>query len=221
MQSGPERPIPAARLDFVEALVADLRAVTPAPALRRVLLTWIGFSVLATGAVTLLLGPLRDDVLTDLATPRLALEIGLGFATLIALAVAGLEAGVPGGPRRTLLVLPPALFAIGWLAIALGAFSLAGPDPSSIGKREHCFLEGLLLILAPAVLGLRSIRVRSLGAGWLSGGLIGLAAGGLPALAMQLACMYDPEHALHFHFTPMLVAAALSAFGGALLERQT
>ena len=33
MQSGPERPIPAARLDFVEALVADLRAVTPAPAL--------------------------------------------------------------------------------------------------------------------------------------------------------------------------------------------
>ena len=103
-----------------------------------------------------------------------------------------------------------------WLAVAFGGLPLHGPDVSMVGKRAHCFLEGLAIAALPAGLGLRMVRRRTLRAGPLTGGLIGLAAGLLPALAMQLACLYDPSHALRFHFTPMLVAAGALGLLGAL-----
>ena len=83
-------------------------------------------------------------------------------------------------------------------------------------KRAHCFLEGLAIAPLPSGVGLYMIRRRSLRAGPIGCGLIGLAGGGLPALAMQLACLYDPSHALRFHFTPMLVAAGVLGLLGAL-----
>jgi hypothetical protein len=46
--------------------------------------------------------------------------------------------------------------------------------------------------------------------------LLALAAGMIPALFMQIACMYDPSHILLLHVLPglsmVLVAAALAAW---------
>lgn len=218
MPDDPVRTHAPDRVDFVDALVADLRAVEPAPSLTTAAAAWIGFGVGLTAIAVLALGALREGALLDLQTPRLALEFLFGLATLVALVRAALEAGVPGSPPPLRLVAPALVFGLLWLGVALGPVPLHGPDASMIGKREHCFLEGLAITLLPAALGLRAIRRRSLGAGALGGALIGLAAGALPALAMQLACMYDPEHALDFHFTPMLVGAGVAAMLGAGLE---
>ena len=208
------------RSDFVSALVADLRAVSPAPPVRRALTVWTLGAIALTATATLVLGPLREHALSDLTTPRLSLEFLFGTATLLSLTVAALEAGVPGSPRFLRSGLPglSLVFALCWLAIAIGPFALAGPEPSMLGKREHCFLEGLAIGLLPAILGLHMIRGRSLRAGALTGALIGAAAGTLPALAMQIACMYEPNHALHFHFTPILVGAVVMGGLGALLQ---
>lgn len=209
------RPNRSERLDFTEALVADLHAVLPAPALRPALAGWVGFGLLSTALFVFSLGSLRGTALADLATPRLALELLFGSATLITLARAALEAGVPGGPGRGSLLAPPLFFAALWLGVALGVVPLPGPDAAMIGKRAHCFLEGLGITALPALVGVHMIRHRSLRTGALTGGLIGLAAGTFPALAMQLACLYDPVHALRFHFTPMLAAAAALGLLGA------
>jgi len=207
---------PVERIDFVEALVADLRAVVPAPDLARALTVWALVGLGSTAAWILVLGGHREAALADLATPRLALELLLGGATLAVLARAALEAGVPGGPSQRRLLAPVLLMAGLWLAVALGGLPIPGPDASMAGKRAHCFREGLAIAALPAGVGLRMIRRRSLRAGPLAGGLIGLAAGLLSALAMQLACLYDPSHALRFHFTPMLVAAGVFGLLGAL-----
>jgi uncharacterized membrane protein YdbT with pleckstrin-like domain len=42
----------------------------------------------------------------------------------------------------------------------------------------------------------------------------GAAAAAIPAILMQLACMYDPLHALSYHLTPVLMVAALGALAG-------
>jgi hypothetical protein len=40
---------------------------------------------------------------------------------------------------------------------------------------------------------------------------IGLAAGMLPALYMQLACMYEPSHILGYHILPGLLMVGAAA----------
>ncbi len=79
-----------------------------------------------------------------------------------------------------------------------------------LGKRPHCFVETLFYALPPLVLGcyltrrlfpLRPLRTAM---------AVGLAAGMLPALYMQLACMYIPDHILKFHIAPGLGVAAVA-----------
>lgn len=216
MSDRTDRTKPHERVDFVEALVADLRPVAPAPDLGRALAVWALLGVGGAAAWVLVLGGPRETALADLTTPRLAVELLLGVVTLVVLARAALEVGVPGRPSRRRLLAPALLMAGLWLAVALGALPLHGPDASMAAKRAHCFLEGLAIAALPAGVGLHMIRRRSLSAGPIGGSLIGLAGGGLPALAMQLACLYDPSHALRFHFTPMLVAAGVLGLLGAL-----
>jgi hypothetical protein len=54
---------------------------------------------------------------------------------------------------------------------------------------------------------------------------ISLAAGMLPALYMQLACMYEPSHILAFHIFPgllmVLAGAAIAALWRLPLPRST
>ena len=57
------------------------------------------------------------------------------------------------------------------------------------------------------------------GHGARAGALLGLAAGSLPALMMQIACMYSPEHILAFHIGPALAVAGAGAALGAWLMR--
>jgi hypothetical protein len=68
-----------------------------------------------------------------------------------------------------------------------------------LGKREHCFWQTLLFSL-PSFAALL----------WLVRGLMPLwpratAAAAAAAILMQLACMYDPLHALSHHLTPVLI----------------
>jgi hypothetical protein len=92
--------------------------------------------------------------------------------------------------------------------------------PSTLGQRNGCVLEVLLYSLPPLTLALwMARRAAPLERGW-TGLLAGLAAGVLPALAMQLACMDDPLHALGLHLAPVLAVAGLGALLGRLALRR-
>jgi len=50
---------------------------------------------------------------------------------------------------------------------------------------------------------------------------VGLAAGMLPALYMQLACMYEPPHILAFHILPGLMMVLVGAAVAALWRQRS
>ena len=50
--------------------------------------------------------------------------------------------------------------------------------------------------------------------------MAGAAAGAIPGLIMQFACMYVPSHILAFHVGPIAVLALLGAVLGPLLLRR-
>ena len=79
-----------------------------------------------------------------------------------------------------------------------------------LGKRPHCVYETLLYALPPLVAAFLLVR-RLYPLQPLSSSLsLSLAAAMMPALYMQLACMYDPAHVLGLHIAPALLLAALA-----------
>jgi hypothetical protein len=55
---------------------------------------------------------------------------------------------------------------------------------------------------------------------WSTGVVAGAAAGSIPALLMQLACIYIPSHILFFHIAPAVVLTLLGSLLGRLLLRR-
>ncbi len=201
---------------LIVALAAALTPTRPAPGRRVAALGWIFFAFALTAIGTLVTGPMRPDWRSDTMHTGFALQLALGAAAGLACLLVGLEHDVPGARRRDPLRVLAALLGVAWIVTTgsdvafLHDLGLASPSPSMIGKREHCLIEGLALALAPALAALallagRAVRPRFMGGAWL-----GFAAGLFPALAMQLACMLDPAHALWFH-VPAAFASALAA----------
>lgn len=205
----------------IAELVSELE---PAPAFRppgRLVLLWLALSWGFVVTATVLVAPFRPGAFEQLAThPHFALETLVGFSAGAVAIAAGIFHGFPGreGVKRW------TSFAFGLLGLWLGAHVLAiwapAVEPSMLGKRAACVFEVLLYGSPPLLAGLFLLRrfapLRRVRAGL----LVGAAAGALPALLMQLACMYLPEHILMFHLGPNVVLAAVGAALGPLILRR-
>jgi uncharacterized membrane protein YdbT with pleckstrin-like domain len=102
-----------------------------------------------------------------------------------------------------------------WLAQYVIGLVSPALEPSMLGKRSYCLYETIIYAIPPILIGLFFIRrlyPLSLVRTAMS---LSLAAGMLPALYMQLACMYEPSHILAFHILPgmamVLIGAAIAA----------
>jgi hypothetical protein len=131
-----------------------------------------------------------------------------GGAALVFWAIAALSDSIPGLYRRWPIRLSWFFFII-WLLHFVGGYVSPSLEPSMLGKREHCAAEAYLYSLPPALLmfwmqrqrfPLNPLRAAIYGA---------IAAAMLPALAMQVACMYEPTHILQNHVFPILVLAGV------------
>ena len=167
-----------------------------------------------------LLGRVRETALLQLQTePHFLLESLLGLAAIMATTLVTFRAGIPGLASRGLALLAAVLLGA-WLLNHLLGLSWPALEPSMLGKRPHCYLETLLLAVPPLVLALHwlgrmyplSPRLAVLAAG--------LACGLLPALYMQIACMYEPSHILKFHILPGLLVAPLAMLINRLLPHR-
>ncbi len=198
--------------DFVDALVADLESVRPARPWSRVIIAWYLMSWAMVGGVLLTTGPLRADLITEsLGSPRVVLELALGFAAGLAAIWAGLDLGVPGAPSPLRLWTPPVLLFCSWtLAIAYGLVDPGGPTTME-GKRVHCFVEILIVSLPPVTLAFYLLRGRVIFAQARVGLLVGAAAGALAALWMHVVCGVEPSHVLKFHLSAIPILGGLGA----------
>jgi hypothetical protein len=204
----------------IDELVADLAPVTPPPPLGRAAGLWLLLSWVWVAALTLATGDLRPDAADQLTgAPRFLLECLFGLGVGVAAIVGAVRLGIPGAPVRRALVAAGGLAAL-WIGCLLVGLVDPALPASMAGKRPHCAIEAWLLALGPLALALLLLRrwvgLRPV----LSGAIAGAAAGAIPALMMQLACMYGAEHALVMHLGPGLVPVALGALLGPRLLRR-
>lgn len=209
------------RSELIRELSDDLG---PAPRLRGpfqlALLWWIGAWILVVVA-TLAVQPMRPGFADQLlASPRFAAETLLGIVAGAVAIGAAFALGIPGwgSPRRRIAL------ALGLLAVWAGSYfyGLVDPalQPSMLGKRPLCYAEVLMYGLPILVAGLLMLRRLAPLERWSAGLVAGAAAGAIPGLLMQLACMYIPSHILIFHLAPALGLALLGSVAGRVLLRR-
>lgn len=203
------------RSELIQALVSDLEPVSRPGKSAPAMLGWLCISSIYVAGVMFLMGPVRPGALDQLIqVPRFALESLIGIAVVISLAAAGFRLGIPsvhGILRRAGAPLGLALFWVGFYVYGLVDPAL---EPSMLGKREHCFFETFVYCLPPLLLGLYMLRrLMPLRPVW-TGAVLGAGAGALPALLMQIACMYVPAHILTHHILPGALMAVIGGFLG-------
>ena len=80
-----------------------------------------------------------------------------------------------------------------------------------LGKREHCVWETFIYALPPMLLAFVLTRRLYPLQPVQTAMYFSLAAGMMPALYMQIACMYAPDHILKFHILPGLIVVFVGA----------
>ena len=210
--------------DLIASLSTGLKPVRSQLPVDLVALLWLASSAAFVVAITHLFGPIRPNALHQLATePRFALETVLGVIAISFTAIVAFRNAVPGAASRRSMLLAVGLIAL-WLANYGIGLSYPALEPSMLGKRDHCVFETLIFAVPPACLAFLLTRrlyplkpVRS-------ALLFSLVAGMMPALYMQVACMYAPLHIIQMHIIPgllvMLGGGACAWLIGWLKRRQ-
>ena len=196
---------------LISNLSRDLAPVAPPPNINRLAIAWFLLSAIFVVAITHLFGPIRPGAFSQLGTePRFLLETMLGVAAILWTSLLAFRSAVPATLSKQFAATGMVLMAL-WLAQYVIGFVSPALEPSMLGKRDHCFSETLVYSLPVILTGLFLIRrlypLRPLRTAM----SIGLAAGMLPALYMQLACMYEPSHILGYHILPGLLMVGAAA----------
>ena len=202
--------------ELIASLSRDLAPVSRAPNVNRLAMAWFLSSAAYVVVMTHLLGPIRPGAFSQLVSePRFLLESLLGLLAIAWASLVAFRAAVPAALTRRFATLGLVLMSL-WLAQYV--FGLINPalEPSTLGKRGHCYLETMVYALPPILIALFLVR-RLYPLRYIRTSMsIGLAAGMLPALYMQLACMYEPSHILTLHVLPGLAMALIGAAVAAL-----
>lgn len=213
----------ARRGDLIEDLSNGLEpAASLGPPWAEALWWGVG-SWLFVVAAALATGPMRPGFWTQLAaSPQFLCEILLGLGAGALGLAAAVSLGVPRPAslwRRTGWAWLALLL---WGGVYLAAFAIgsAALEPSMLGKRAGCYLQVLVFGLPPTLAGLAILRRWSPLQRVATGALVGAAAGAMPGLLMQLACMYEPWHILSHHIAPVAGLAALGAVLGSVVLRR-
>ena len=193
--------------DTTQKLITNLgRDLTPRQRLLPVpviILAWLLVAGIYVAITTMLLGPIRTGVTEQLLVPRFALEMIMGLIAVGCAITYAVQLSIPGAAKRLTGILA-SLSVTAWLALVMSSFIHPTLEPSMLGKRPHCASEAFLYSIPP-LLGVvfaiirRYPLARHTAFAWAA-----IASGLLPAVTMQIACMYDPSHALAFHAGPAL-----------------
>ena len=176
---------------LIASLSTGLKPVRSQLPVDLIALLWLVSSAAFVMAITHLFGPLRPNALAQLATePRFLLETLLGVAAISYTAV-----------------------------VAFRSLTYPALEPSMLGKRDHCVFETFMFAVPPACLAfLLTRRLYPLKPVY-SALLFSLVAGMLPALYMQLACMYAPLHIIQMHIIPGLLVMLAGGTAAWLISR--
>lgn len=172
---------------------------------------WLLGSIVWVVGVGAFLDPMRSTSIEQLVSaPRFSLEMGLGALAALISTRAAFALAVPGAATPRVIWLAVLGVSL-WLVALVWTFVTPSVEPSMFGKRESCEWEAYLLSVPPILLGVLLQKRGTVLNPVAASTMIGLTAGLLPALFMQMACMIDPWHSLSHHAGPMLVVTVAAA----------
>lgn len=194
-----------------DRLISELGSqLTPSPSRRpiwQITLLWLTLSAAYVATTMLVLGPFRPGSLLQLADhPRFALENAFGAAAIVFWALSAFFGSVPGMATRWYKILGLTFLGL-WVANFVFGYVSPALEPSMFGKRGHCALEAYLYSVPPTLAAIWIQARRYALEPVRSAVHAALAAGMIPAVLMQLACMYAPTHILQHHALPVAVVA--------------
>lgn len=165
-------------------------------------------SILLLAGLTYNYGPMQPERLSELKLLLLIVPEFL-FAMLAGIfgSLAAHADSVPGTPlgvklfQKICLFFSSLLFLYLWFQVFVPLYPY-----SDLGKRPHCGFESFLYPFVPAMITYTLIFKNRLFAQPIKSSMIyGLAMGIPMATIMQIFCMYEPVHAITYHFLPSLV----------------
>lgn len=202
-----------------DALI-DRIATAPPPAPLRAGRVAVGMAgLVALGVVTGMalfgLSP-RAAPLAAMADPVVLAKSVLPLLAAGCAVAAALRGARPGTAPRAWLVWLPALAAAGLVAAAARATPPPGLWPAIAGQSAAaCLLTVTALAALPLAMGIAGLRRGASTRPVLSGGMVGLAAGGGAASAYALFCTEDqPLFFVTWYGLAMLLSAAAGAVAG-------
>jgi len=206
--------------ELITRLSEDLEPVAPAPDVNRLGMSWFLVSALFVVAITNLALPIRPGAYSQLAAePRFLIETLLGVAAIAWTSLLAFRAAVPAALSRPFAMVGLALMVL-WLAQYVVGLVSPALEPSELGKRPFCYLETMVYSLPLIVAALYLVRRLYPLRFTRTAMAFSLAAGMIPALYMQLACMYKATHILTFHILPGLFMVLVGAAIATLWQRR-
>jgi hypothetical protein len=207
------------RSEIIKALSEDLQPISFKNSIVLPALLWFVVSWIYVIALSVYLGPLRTGALESLIkSPQFALESLAGLISAALFCVIAFQEAIPGR-RRQWMVWLAFLSALLWISCYITGLSFPAIQPSWDGKRAHCVLEAYLYSGPPLIIGYRLIFKRYPLSTLQAGVFMGISAGIIPALFMQISCMYDPLHILTHHIAPISIIVLIGALLGIFFKK--
>ena len=209
------------RESLVDELVDGLRPAPPLHTPRALGWLWAAGAWLVVAVGMAWTEPFRPGFVGQLAgSAHFAAEMIVGLVSSVVAAWTLFSIAAPGPRHPGRLATGALALLAAWASVYVVALYVPALEPSPVGMRSACRNEVLiwgLLALAPALIALR--RLAPLARVW-TGALAGAAAASIPALLMEIACMYVPGHILQNHLAPIVVVALVGAAVGRLVLRR-
>lgn len=190
------------REKFITELSKNLTPIKRVPNINLFAFSWFIVSTVYVVVVIHLFGPIRPGALSQLvSSPRFLLETLLGVAAIFWFSLLAFRDAVPGVLSHRFMI-GGFIVMLLWLAQYLIGLVSPALEPSTLGKRNLCVYETMLYSLPPIYFAWFLVRRFYPLHPMRTAMSISLASGMMPALYMQIACMYDPVHILNFHIAP-------------------
>ena len=199
------------REDLIASLSSDLQRVRPTGNINLLAVGWLLLSAFYVVGITHWFGPVRSNALVQLVTePRFMLESVVGVLAITVTTLIAFRAAIPGVLSARFFTTGVVLMLV-WLSCYVVGLLSPALEPSMLGKREHCIWETFIYALPPMLLAFVLTRRLYPLQPVQTAMYFSLAAGMMPALYMQIACMYAPAHILQFHILPGLMVVLVGA----------
>ncbi len=195
---------------FIESIVDDLTEQKSIFSPEKRTLLFLPIYVGSIALIMYMIAPYRENFISDFQSIHFLFEFLSGIICFGLLIYSSYLSVVPGAlkKRNHIVFLLLVLF---YSFVVLMSFSSPALTPSMDGKRATCVFEVLFLSILPLA---HLIFLLKRGVFYYKSNITfyaGLACALIPAVIMNIACMYDPIHNFKFHFMPVFIVGAIAA----------